>query len=268
MTFLDLLLVLFAIGCITGVLSGLLGIGGGLLIVPVLLWVLHHQGFPEVHLMHIALGTSMATIIVTSVASAHAHHLRHNVRWDIVRQMAPAILLGAWSGAWLASSLNTELLKVLFILFALYVGTQFLFGTKTPARQAPITPLSQRLVGGLIGAFSNLVGIGGGTFTVPFLIYSGVDTRLAVGTSAAIGFPIAIAGTAGFITAGWAQAPHLMHCLGYIYYPGVIGLTLGTMLTVRFGAHLTQKLPVATIKKIFGLLLYGLAIKMAASLLS
>lgn len=267
MTFIALILILFAIGCLTGVLSGLLGIGGGLLIVPVLLWVLQHQGFPEVHHMHIALGTSMATIIVTSLASARAHHIRHNVRWEIVAQMSPAIVVGALLGAWLASRLETQLLKAVFILFALYVGTQFLFSKQTPPQANSVPLWVQRIAGVLIGAFSNLVGIGGGTLTVPFLIYSGIATRPAVGTSAAIGFPIAVAGTAGFMSAGWAQAPDLAHCIGFIYYPGVIGLTLGTMLTVRFGAHLTQRLPIATIKKIFGLLLCGLAIKMAASLM-
>lgn len=262
----ELMLFLLA-GAGTGILSGLLGIGGGLVIVPVLLLLLGQHAFPPAHLMHVALGTSLATIIFTSLASANAHRRHGNVHWPAVRRLSPGIVVGTLLGAWIAAWMDTSWLKILFILFVFYVGTQLLLEF-LPAPHRTL-PGKARLfsVGTVIGTVSSLVGIGGGSMTVPFLISCNCHMRVAVGTSAAIGLPIAIAGTVGYIATGLHVAGLPPYCLGFVYLPAVAGITLASMWTAPVGAKLAQTLPVPTLKKLFALLLYVLGLKMLVSLI-
>lgn len=260
---LSLAILLFLLtGALTGILSGLLGIGGGLVIVPILLLLLDHNHFPPEHLMHVALGTSLATIIFTSLASARAHHGHGNVDWRIVASLAPGIVAGTLAGAWLAAHLHTDSLKIVFVLFVFYIGTQLLLDFKpAPSRTLPGSAATF-LTGGGIGIMSSLVGIGGGTMTVPFLVWCNHPMRRAVGTSAAVGFPIALAGTVGYAINGMDVAGLPPYSLGFVYLPAVAGIVASSMFTAPLGAKLAQVLPVPLLKKFFALLLYGLGIKM------
>lgn len=260
-------LLYFIAGAGAGILSGLLGVGGGTVIVPILVFIFTALAFPAQHIMHIALGTSLATIIVTSISSARAHHKKHNVHWPVVKLITPGIVIGTLLGAVLAGQLNTVILKVIFAVFALLIATQMVLNF-TPAshRQLP-GKLGTLSMGGLIGTLSSLVGIGGGSLSVPFLLYCNFNARYAIGTSSAIGLPIAVAGTMGFIITGLAQGNLPEYSLGYIYLPAFIGIALASMLTAPLGAYLAQKLPVPVLKKLFALLLYIVGLKMIWSLI-
>ncbi|ABE50504.1 MULTISPECIES: sulfite exporter TauE/SafE family protein [Methylobacillus] len=261
----ELILYLIA-GAGAGILSGLLGVGGGTVIVPILVFIFTSLAFPPQHIMHIALGTSLATIIVTSISSARAHHRKQNVHWSAVRLIAPGIVIGTLLGAVLAGQLDTVILKVIFAVFVLLIATQMVLNfTPAPHRQLP-GRAGTLSMGGIIGVLSSLVGIGGGSLSVPFLIYCNFNARYAIGTSAAIGLPIAVAGTLGFIITGLSQGNLPAYSLGYVYLPAFAGIALASMLTAPFGAYLAHKLPVQVLKKLFALLLYIVGIKMLWSL--
>jgi uncharacterized membrane protein YfcA len=249
-------------GTVSGVLSGLLGVGGGLVIVPILAFVFAWLKFPEAYLMHMALGTSLATMITTSVSSARAHHHRGNVNWLVIKRIAPAVMAGALIGTLIAEQLNSYWLKVVFILFVFCVATQLMMNlSPSPHRQLP-GAIGIGLVGALIGTISSLVGIGGGTLSVPFLIYCNSDIRRAIGTSAAIGFPLATAGAIGYTILGHGKPDLPQFSLGYIYLPALAGIALTSMLTAPTGARLAQRLPIKTLKHIFAILLYIVGAKM------
>lgn len=260
-------LLYFIAGAGAGILSGLLGVGGGTVIVPMLVFIFTSLALPEQHIMHIALGTSLATIIVTSISSARAHHRKQNVHWSVVRLIAPGIVIGTLFGAALAGELDTMVLKCIFAVFMLLIATQMALNF-TPAahRQLP-GKLGVASMGGLIGIIASLVGIGGGSLSVPFLIYCNFNARHAIGTSAAIGLPIAVAGATGFIITGLAEGNLPPYSLGYVYLPAFFGIALASMLTAPLGAYLAHRLPVAVLKKLFALLLYVVGLKMLWSLL-
>ena len=251
-----------AIGAVAGVLAGLLGIGGGLVIVPVLIYTLTLQRVDHEMVMHIALATSMASIIFTSISSFMSHHRRGAVRWDIVKKITPGILIGTFLGSCVASAMPTWWLKAVFVVF-LYTMTWQMLAKKKPkaSRELPgITGISA--MGGLIGVVSSLVGIGGGSLSVPFMLWCNVIVHHAIGTSAAIGLPIAVAGTVGYIWNGW-QLPNLpQYSLGYVYLPACLGIAAFSMLTAPLGVRLAHRLPVDTLKRVFAVLLLVLATKM------
>ena len=189
-------------GGFAGFVAGLLGVGGGLIIVPVLYFIFLSQGFESQHLMHMALATSLATIIVTSISSSLAHHKKHAVLWKIVLLLAPGICIGAWIGGALAAEMNTEMLKPIFGCFELLVAIHLLSNLQTKQHELSIEPIKAYIGGFLIGNISAIVGIGGGTLTVPFLHWHKIAIRNAIATSAACGFPIALVATASFVYAG------------------------------------------------------------------
>lgn len=255
-------LLFLLVGAIAGVLAGLLGVGGGLVIVPMLTFAFTIEGVPHEHILHMALGTSLATIIFTAISSLGAHHRRGAVRWPIVSRITPGILVGTFCGSWVASLLSTEFLKVFFSLFLLFVGTQMLLDLKPKAvRDIPGTP-GMFGAGNVIGIFSSLVGIGGGTLSVPFMLYHNVPLHTAIGTSAAIGLPIAISGTFGYIVNGYGQAGLPDFSLGYIHLTGLCGVALASFCTAPFGARLAHSLPVKKLKRFFAILLYVVGAKM------
>ena len=181
-------LLYIAVGLFAGFLAGLLGVGGGLVIVPVLAFIFAAQHFPEAHILHFALGTSLASIIFTSVFSVRAHHAHGAVNWGVMRTITPGIVTGTLLGTWLAAGLSTVFLKIFFVLFVFYAGTQMLLNIKPkPARQLPGLA-GMFAVGNVIGGVSALVGIGGGTLSVPFMTWCNIKMHEAIGTSAAIGF--------------------------------------------------------------------------------
>jgi uncharacterized membrane protein YfcA len=254
-------------GVCAGLLSGLLGVGGGLIIVPLLTLMFTRLQFPDAHIMHLALGTSLATIIATSISSARSHHRHGNVNWQAVRRIAPGILIGALLGAGMAAQLHSDWLKWLFALFVLYVGTQMLLDFSPPPGHRLPGTIGLATVGALIGTLSSLVGIGGGTLSVPFLIYCNCPARSAIGTSASIGIFIALAGSTGYIAAGWQVTGLPESSLGFVYLPAFAGITLASIVSAPLGVRLAQRLPVALLKKLFALLLYALGLKMLWSLL-
>ncbi len=258
-------LLYLATGAFAGLLAGLLGVGGGLVIVPVLTFVFEGLGFPSAQVIHLALGTSLASILFTSVSSVRAHHAHGAVEWRTVRDITPGILLGTFLGSLLASHLSTGLLKSIFVVFAYYVGTQMLLNFRPkPSRQMP-GRTGLFAAGNIIGGASAFVGIGGGSLSVPFMTWCNVPMHRAIATSAAIGFPIALAGAVGYATGGQGKTT-LPWSLGFIYLPALLGLVAASVLTAPLGAKLAHRLPVVRLKKIFALLLYILGTKMLVSL--
>ena len=255
------------LGGFAGILAGLLGIGGGLVIVPMLNIAFEWQHFPNEHIQHIALGTSMATIIFTSISSMRAHNKRGSVNWNVFWRILPGILVGTYLGAWLASLLPTSVLKIIFGLFLYYVASQMIRGKKPkPSRQIPGTA-GIFGVGNVVGIFSALVGIGGGTLCVPFLTWCNETIHVAIGTAAAIGLPIALAGSLGYVINGWGVAGLPDYSLGYVYLPAFLGIICTSMLTAPFGAKLAHSLPVDKLKKIFAVLLLLVGTRMLWSAL-
>jgi uncharacterized membrane protein YfcA len=244
-----------ALGGAAGLMAGLLGVGGGLIIVPALIVSFSRWGIDPEVLVHLAVGSSLASILFTSASAVAAHHRRGAVLWGVVWQLTPGILAGGLLGAWLAKGLDALWLQRVFALFVLAVGSRMLLGVQTAVgRVLPATP-GMLLLGGIIGAISALVGIGGGSLTVPFLHYCRVDIRRAVATSSACGFPIALAGAVGFAVAGWGNSGLPAASTGYIYWPAVAGVALTSVVAAPVGAHLVQRLPVDTLRRVFALLL-------------
>lgn len=255
------------VGGVAGVLAGLLGVGGGLVIVPMLVFCLAQQGVQPETIMHIALGTSMASIIFTSVSSFMAHHRRGAVDWTIVRNVTLGILIGTYGGSILAAHLSASFLKGFFVVFLYYVSFQMFTGKKPkPSRTMPGKP-GMFAAGGVIGGVSSLVGIGGGTLSVPFMLWGNVPVHRAIGTSAAIGFPIALAGCAGYIINGLHAAGLPEYSLGYVYLPALVGIVAVSMLTAPLGVRLAHRLPVDKLKRVFAVLLFLVGTRMLASLL-
>jgi uncharacterized protein len=250
-----ILLAYLAVGMIAGVLAGLFGIGGGLVIVPMVVFCLTWQGVPPEYIMHLALGTSMASIIFTSVSSFWAHHKRGAVQWVVVRRIVPGILLGTFLGTCVAARLSSNFLKIFFVLFLYYVAVQMLIDRKAKSSRDLPGQLGMFGVGSTIGVVSSLVGIGGGTLSVPFMMWCNLAVHQAIGTSAAIGFPIAIAGTIGYLVNGLQVTGLPEYSSGYIYLPALAGIVSASVLTAPLGVGLAHSLPVARLKRLFAMLL-------------
>ncbi len=263
---LSFLLAYLVFGAIAGLIAGLLGVGGGIVVVPALFWFFTAQGFSQELIMQMALGTSLAAIMFTSVSSLRAHHRRGAVVWPIVKAITPGILVGTFLGSCVAAKLSTGFLKGFFVAFLYYVSIQMLLNIKPKAHRQIPGKLGMFGAGLAIGAVSSLVGIGGGTMSVPFMVWCNVAMHTAVGTSAAIGFPIALAGTIGYIINGFG-APNLPPLsFGYIYLPALFGVAAVSVLTAPYGAKLAHKLPVPTLKRFFAVFLLAMATRMLWSM--
>ncbi|MCP3870173.1 MAG: sulfite exporter TauE/SafE family protein [Gammaproteobacteria bacterium] len=256
--------VYLAVGSAAGLLAGLLGVGGGLIIVPALVWLHLGNGFDNAVVIHTAVGTSLATIIVTSISSIRAHHKRGAVRWPLVMQLTPGIIVGAWLGAGIADQLPTLWLQRVFACFVITVGIQMALGARTEAHRGLPSLPGMTLVGSAIGTVSAIVGIGGGSLTVPFLNWCSVNIRQAVATSAAVGLPIAVAGTIGFVFTGLGEPALPPGSTGYVYWPAFFGISLASYLLAPLGAKIAHSLPLASLKRVFAVLLLGVGAKMLA----
>lgn len=255
-----------ALGAFVGFFAGLLGVGGGALMVPMLTTFFAAQGFPREHLVHLALGTSMAGIVITSISSLRAHHAHGAVRWDIVRGIAPGVLAGTFAGTFVASRAPTQPLAIFFACFTAYVAVQMILNVKPkPSRELPGS-VGLMGVGGVIGGISSLVAIGGGSLSVPFMTWCNVKMQNAIGTSAAIGLPIAIAGTLGYLVNGWGAPDMPALTYGYVYLPALVLVSLVSTFFAPLGAKLAHRLPVATLKKVFAGMLVVLCAKMLHSI--
>jgi uncharacterized membrane protein YfcA len=251
-----------ATGAIAGLLAGLLGVGGGLIIVPLLTAIFEAQGLHSAAIIHLALGTSLASIVFTSLSSTRAHHSRKAVDFGLVKRLTPGILVGTFLGGVLAATLSTAWLKGVFAVFLFTVAVQMFSGARPhPTRTLPGT-LGLTAVGLAIGGVSGLVGIGGGSLSVPFMVFCNVEMRRTIGTSAAIGFPIAIAGACSYVINGLVASTGVPYTLGYLHLPALAGVALLSVLTAPLGARLTATLPPARIKRGFACLLAVMAIKM------
>lgn len=243
------------LGAFAGTIAGLLGVGGGLIIVPVLVFVFTRFQLESEVIVHLAVGTSLATIVFTAISSVRAHHLRGAVQWQVFWKFAPGIVLGALLGSLVAEWMPAHVLRRFFAVFEWLVAVQMLIGLRpTPGRQVPGIPAMLGM-GGLIGAISAVVGIGGGTLTVPFLVWCNLRIQEAVATSSACALPIAIAGTAGFVMTGWGNPQLPGYSLGYVYLPAFLGIILASMLFAPLGAWLAHRLPAKTLRNFFAIFL-------------
>jgi uncharacterized membrane protein YfcA len=250
---------LLALGAAVGFAAGLLGIGGGMLIVPFMTMILAAKHFPKEHIVHMAIATSLATIMFTSMSSVRAHHARGAVVWRIAKLLAPGILIGSWVGPWIGAQMNSSVLAVFFSVFVAASATQMLIDKKPSAsRDLPGTP-GMFAAGGGIGVLSGIVGAGGGFISVPFMTWCNVKIHNAVATSAALGFPIALAGTLSNIYFGMKVPDLPSGSLGYIYLPALLVISLASVMTAPLGAKIAHKLPVKSLKKVFACMLYTLA---------
>jgi len=250
-------------GVLSGLLAGLFGVGGGVIVVPALILLFGHLGVGGDWVAHLAVGSSLAAIVGTGAASALAHHRRGGVRWDLAARLAPGIVLGAWLGAVLAGALPELWLKRVFAAFLAYVGVRMLAPVSARGGRPLPGSLGLAAVGGVIGTLSGLVGIGGGTLTVPFLSAHGIPLRQAVGTSAACGLPIALAGAVGFLAVGWGREGLPPWSTGFVYWPAVGLVLLASIPSAPWGARLAHALPVETLKRAFGILLLVMAVYLA-----
>lgn len=251
---------LLVLGVCAGFLAGLFGIGGGMLLVPFMTLILSHQGIESSLAVKMAIATSMATILFTSLSSVRAHHGHGAVRWEIVRGMAPGILLGGLlAGAGAFALLKGQALALVFGLFVAFSATQMLRGKKpAPHRQMPGWP-GQTAAGTCIGFLSGLVGAGGGFVSVPFMTWCNVPIHNAVATSAALGVPVAVASTLGYVIGGWNLPAVLPGAVGYLYLPALALIAIASVTMAPAGARAAHAMNVAQLKRAFAVLLYGLA---------
>ena len=256
------LLIYLCCGAVVGVLAGLLGVGGGTVIVPILVAVFPYEGVPPQYVQQLAHGTSLASIMFTSISSARAHHLRGAVRWDIFRHIVPGILLGTFFGGLIATHLPTMVLTIFFLCFLFAISAQMISNYRPPASRDLPGALGTASVGGVIGMVSSFVGIGGGSLSVPFMTYCNVPIHTAVGTSAAIGFPIAVAGTLGYIVGGWGRPDLPAACLGFVHLWALFGIACASCLTAPIGVRLSHSLPTKKLKRFFAFFLIVVGLKM------
>lgn len=242
-----------ALGAVAGILAGLLGIGGGLIIVPSLVLIFATQNIADNQLMHVALATSLASIVMTSLSSIYAHHRHQAVDWPAVKQLTPGILMGSYLGGWLATILSSNTLQAVFALFEIVVGMYMLTGLKPAQHSNPFSTGKNLFSGSVIGSISAIVGIGGGTLTVPVLLWQGKTIHKAIATSAACGLPIALAGSVSYLVNGWST--NIPNALAYIHLPALFGIIISSIILAPIGARLAHSLPVSQLKKIFALLL-------------
>ncbi|MFN3791337.1 sulfite exporter TauE/SafE family protein [Massilia sp.] len=256
---LTLILALLAMGTFGGFAAGLLGIGGGMVLVPFITMIFTARGIDPELTIHMAIATSLATILFTSLSSVRAHHQHGAVLWPVVKLLAPGILLGSWIGPWIGKQMDATVLAAFFGVFVAFSATQMLIGKKpAAARELPGAP-GMFAAGGLIGTLSGIVGAGGGFVSVPFMTWCGVRIHNAVATSAALGFPIALSGTLSNIWFGWGEAGLPDYSLGFIYLPALAIIVLASVTMAPVGARTAHKMPVRRLQKVFAVILYLLA---------
>ena len=256
-----------ALGIVIGFFAGLLGVGGGAMMVPVLAILFPAQGFPFETKMQVILATSMATIMFTSLSSVRAHHAKGAVNWQALWAMVPGILVGTFVGARAVKHLSTAFLGIFFICFLFYTATQMLVNIKPKASRTLPGRAGLFAAGLVLGVLSAMVSVGGAFFTIPFMTWCNVPTITAIGTSAALGFPIAVFTTIANVFNGWDVPNVPQPSLGYVYLPALIGISITSVMMAPFGARLAHRLPVQTLKRIFAVLLYALGVRMLWSLL-
>jgi uncharacterized membrane protein YfcA len=258
----SLVLILLAMGAGGGFAAGLLGIGGGMVLVPFITMIFTAKGFTPELVVHMAIATSLATILFTSLSSVRAHHRHGAVQWRIVALLTPGIVLGSWIGPWIGKQMNTTMLSLLFSAFVAVSATQMLVATKpSSTRELPGTG-GMFVAGGVIGTVAGLVGAGGGFISVPFMTWCNVRIHQAVATSAALGFPIALTGTLSNIYFGWKEPGLPPLSLGFIYVPALLVIVAASVTLAPLGARTAHRMPVQSLRRAFAIVLYCLAVYM------
>lgn len=252
----------FALGAFIGFLAGLLGIGGGMTLVPVLAAMFTAQQFAPDHVVHLALGTGMASIMFTSTASVRAHHRLGGVDWALVRRVGPAMVVGTLISTALSAWIPQRALALAFSVIVYAGATQILLGRKPSAARTLPGTAALVAIGVVIGVICGLVSAGGAFLTVPFMLFCGVSITTAIGTGAALGVPVAVMGTLGYVFSGWSVAGLPPLALGFVYGPALLGIVAGSVLTAPIGARTAHRLPVNILRRVFACLLYVLATKM------
>lgn len=257
----EIVAALLALGACTGFLAGLLGIGGGMVLTPFMTMLLPYAGVPDTAIVHTAIATSLATILFTSLSSMRAHHKRGAVLWPVVLSVSPGILTGALIGSKISSLLPTFAISLVFVCFVGFSAIKMFFNSKPEPKRTLPGSFGMFGAGSVIGVISSLVGAGGGFISVPFMICCNVKMHNAVGTSAALGFPIAAAGTIGYIITGWNEPnmPAFPIMLGYIHLPALISVAAASIFTAPLGAKVAHSINTKPLKRIFACMLLILA---------
>lgn len=253
-------------GAAVGFLAGLLGIGGGMVMVPALVFIFTAKGFAADHMMHLALATAITTITFTSIASVRAHHRHGAVDWTIARAMSPGIVVGSFAAALAAGLVPTRPLALFFTGFMFFAATQMLFQRQPKSTRALPGAAGVFAAGAVIGGFSSLLAAGGAFLSIPFLAWCNVPLRRAIGTAAANGFPIAVAGSAGYVLQGLRVDGLPAGSLGFVYLPAVALIVATSMLAAPWGARLAHRLPITRLRTVFALMLYALGARMLATI--
>jgi len=257
-----LIVSMLAIGAAAGLLSGLFGIGGGIVLVPFMIWLFGLSNFPSESIVHMAIATSLATIIPTSIASVFAHQRLGALQWSAVRMIAPYMFIGAIFGSVIAGNLPGDLLKTVFAVYLIIVALRMWFQTTTSRSQLGVNRLIMACAGSTIGAISSLLGIGGGTLSVPFLTYTGSSMRHAVAISAACGIPIALAGSLGYALIVDHDSRLPVYSLGFIYLPAFLATIVTSVSFAPLGAYLAKRLPVKPFKRLFAVIVFAVGMKL------
>jgi uncharacterized membrane protein YfcA len=252
-------------GAFAGFAAGLFGVGGGLIIVPVLYHAFSTQGYDQQHLMHMAIATSLATIVITSISSSLAHQKKRAVLWPVFILLTPGIIFGSWSGGIFASSLRNSELTSIFAVFEFIVALHLLLKRQPPQHASAIGKLPAGIGGFIIGFISAIVGIGGGTMTVPFLHWFNVSMRNAVATSAACGFPIALFGTLSYVYTGWDRELGGAAVIGYLNLQALFFIALTSFIFATLGAKVAHSISETKLRLSFALLLFVLGATMFLS---
>jgi uncharacterized membrane protein YfcA len=255
------------LGAFVGFFAGMLGIGGGAIMVPLLVLLMDAQGLPHDQVLHLAVGTSMSTILFTSLSSMRSHQRRGAIRWDLFRSMTPGIVIGGLLGSALASHIPATALAIAFTAIISVAATNMLLNRQPRASRQLPGWMGQAGVGAAIGGASSIAAMGGGFASVPYMVWCNVPMIQAIGTAAALGFPIALAGTIGFVYNGLNDSGLPPWSLGYVYLPAMLGITVTSVLFAPVGAAAAHRLPTALLKRIFAVLLYVLAARMLVKMI-
>ena len=253
-----LVIALLIMGAVIGFLAGLLGLGGGMTMVPLLTLAFTHQGFASDHVVHMAIATATATILFTSVASVREHQRHRAIVWPVVVGMAPGMILGSLAGAQVVGKMSTPVLSAFFGAFVAAAATNLLLDRKPKATRELPGRVGLTAVGGGIGLISSMVGAGGAFLSVPFMTACNVNMRSCVATSAALGMPVAVAGTIGYVLAGLGQPGLPPHTIGYVYVPALLAIVAASVISAPMGARAAHRWPVNRLKRAFALVLYVL----------
>jgi uncharacterized protein len=255
-----------ATGAIAGFFAGMLGIGGGAIIVPMLVALFEAQGLPHAHLMHLAVGTALATFLFTSLSSVRAHARRGAIRWDIARRMTPGVLAGGLIGSGLSGHVSTAGFAAIFTAVIYAAATSMLIDRKPKPRKPLPGALGMFVAGFLFSALSAFAAVGGAFMTIPFMLWCGVPMLEAIGTASLIGLPIALSGSAGFMLAGLAAEGLPAHSLGFVYLPALAGVAAAGIVSAPLGAAAAHRTPTRWLKRIFAVLFYVVATRMLVAL--